>query len=217
MYVMFCVFCFIVLFCVLFVCKRVLYYCNRMSTQLQLTNILYHYHHHHQIPNLLHLLVWRHSIKCEKTPPPNKSVDQNLSVSYVQACSWEVVVVCKWMLRTYYKSGRTHYDFAQYSRQASWSAHYKICYTLPHPSFFLCWNSSFSELCVCVCVCVCVCTHTHTHTHTHTPDIFCSVTAHCVIIVLICGPEGHFEHLCLHNTYIYTGWFRRNLHYFGKW
>jgi hypothetical protein len=33
------VFCFIVLFCVLFVCKCVLYYCYRVSTQLQLTNI----------------------------------------------------------------------------------------------------------------------------------------------------------------------------------
>jgi hypothetical protein len=39
MYVPFCVFCFIVLFCVLFVCKCVLYYCHRVATQLQLTNI----------------------------------------------------------------------------------------------------------------------------------------------------------------------------------
>jgi len=37
MYVLFCIFCFIVLFCVLFVCKYVLYYCHRVSTQLQLT------------------------------------------------------------------------------------------------------------------------------------------------------------------------------------
>jgi hypothetical protein len=41
MYVLFCVFCFSVLFYVLFVFKFVLYYCHRMSTQLQLTNISY--------------------------------------------------------------------------------------------------------------------------------------------------------------------------------
>ena len=39
MYVPFWVFCFIVLFSVLFVCKCVLYYCHRVPTQLQLTNI----------------------------------------------------------------------------------------------------------------------------------------------------------------------------------
>ena len=33
------VFCFIVLFCVLFVCNCVLYNCHRVSTQLQLVNI----------------------------------------------------------------------------------------------------------------------------------------------------------------------------------
>jgi hypothetical protein len=39
MYVPFCVFCLIVLFCVLFVCKCVLDYRHRISAQLQLTNI----------------------------------------------------------------------------------------------------------------------------------------------------------------------------------
>jgi hypothetical protein len=46
---MFCsVFCFIVLFYVLFVCKCVLYYCHRVATQLQLTNI-YHIISYHTI------------------------------------------------------------------------------------------------------------------------------------------------------------------------
>jgi len=42
MYVPFWVFYFIVLFFVLSVCKCVLYYCHRVSIQLQLTNISYH-------------------------------------------------------------------------------------------------------------------------------------------------------------------------------
>ena len=41
MYVPFWVLCFIVLFYVLFVCKCVLYYCHRVTTQSQLTNISY--------------------------------------------------------------------------------------------------------------------------------------------------------------------------------
>ena len=41
---MFRVFCFIVLFCVMFVCKCVLYYCHRVSTQSQVTQFIVSYH-----------------------------------------------------------------------------------------------------------------------------------------------------------------------------
>ena len=40
MYVLFWALCFIVLFCVLFVCKCVLYYCHQVATQLQLTKYI---------------------------------------------------------------------------------------------------------------------------------------------------------------------------------
>jgi hypothetical protein len=54
-YVAFCVFCLILLLCIQFVCKCVLYYCHWKSTQLQL-NIPYIY-----IYNTLHLFAICHS------------------------------------------------------------------------------------------------------------------------------------------------------------
>jgi hypothetical protein len=45
MYFPFWVFCFILFFCILFVCKCVMYYCHRVSAQLHLTNIQYHIKH----------------------------------------------------------------------------------------------------------------------------------------------------------------------------
>ena len=56
------VFCFIVLFCVLFVCKYVLYYFHRLSTQLQLTNISYHIISYHISYHIISYIISYHII-----------------------------------------------------------------------------------------------------------------------------------------------------------
>jgi hypothetical protein len=76
-YVIFCVFCFIVLFCVLFVCKCVLYYCHRVATQLQLTNISYH------IKQKLKLKFWTSWVLW----PPEVIKVADISAKHVSPCT----------------------------------------------------------------------------------------------------------------------------------
>ena len=77
-YVLFCAFCFIVLFCVLFVCKCVLYCCCRVSTQLQLTNI---YH----INSILAVILWSY---WDVNALITASSGYLLTYSIVQSPSW---------------------------------------------------------------------------------------------------------------------------------
>jgi len=66
MYVPFWVLCYIVLFCVLFVCKCVLYCCHWVATQLQLTNLSYHILRHvisyHISCHVMPYIISRHVI-----------------------------------------------------------------------------------------------------------------------------------------------------------
>jgi len=100
MQVPFCVFCFTVLFCVLFLCKCVLYYCHWVSTQLQLTNISYL--QSHITPSLLgtnillstlfsHTLRFCSAIKVRQVSHPHKTklyilifmfIDSSMSHAY---------------------------------------------------------------------------------------------------------------------------------------
>ena len=68
-YAPFWVFCFIVLFCVLFACKSILYYCQWVSTELQLTNVSYHISYHHIIPyNTITYHIIYHNISYHTIP-----------------------------------------------------------------------------------------------------------------------------------------------------
>jgi len=68
MYVPFCVFCFIVLFCVLFARKCVLYYCPRVSTQLHL-NISYHRLGHEAEHSHMSIVKVKNVWKCISSKP----------------------------------------------------------------------------------------------------------------------------------------------------
>ena len=58
-----------VLFYVLFVCKGVLYYCHRVSTQLQLTNISYH--------TIYHIKCAKHSPWCNVSTVPEERTTES--------------------------------------------------------------------------------------------------------------------------------------------
>ena len=116
--VLFWAFCFIVLFCVLFVCKCVLYCCHRMSTQLQLTVISYHIKSYHIVSfrksnSRLTECVWLVSlqvdIKCWRCYFAKLRIRAKVGSNIYQ---YELCLSRYWNLNF----GRKVYDLYQYSR-----------------------------------------------------------------------------------------------------
>jgi hypothetical protein len=80
--VLFCVlFVSIVSFCVLFVCKCILYYCHRVATQLQLTDI-YHISYHTISYHIIYHIVSYHIISCHIVSYPIISYIVSYHISY---------------------------------------------------------------------------------------------------------------------------------------
>ena len=93
MYVPFWVFSFIVLFCVLFARKCVLYDCHRMSTQLQLTNIYY------VIPNT-QMCAWKWFFRGKKIGCTNKSNKMN-SKTVLAYCNYINFIIILYLVLSF--------------------------------------------------------------------------------------------------------------------
>ena len=81
--------CFIVLFCVLFVCKCVLYYSFRVSTQLQLTNISnisYQIISYHNIYIISYSIISDHVMSCHVISYTISYIMSYHIISYIRSC-----------------------------------------------------------------------------------------------------------------------------------
>jgi len=78
-------FSFTVFFCVLFVCKRVLYYCHRLSTQSQLTKYITSHHFHSLISPTWTVQFSKTCYKNDKECPTPKPYRTRLNCNWLQS------------------------------------------------------------------------------------------------------------------------------------
>jgi hypothetical protein len=154
MYVLFCIFCFIVLFCVLLVCKCVLHYCHRVTTELQLTSISYHISDHITYHIKIYIIISYYVMSCIMSYHIYHIVSYLIKSNHI--ISYQNIYHIESYIISYHKT--SSYKICREKKRIKGSAHF--CASV---EFFKLVKQKATDVPKLLC-----CVHTHARTHTNT-------------------------------------------------